>query len=215
MPRSRQSSSLLSFSGRGWLGFPVGDNLIHLLPVLVLVVVLLGDLKGRSHLPCSSAGAESARVSEPYHSQQRTRPAPEALCRLNTRSRRTGPLRLEVIPMTGPSKRVREITLRFLAAPTDISIYGKVHGGAVMKWIDEAGYICAAGWSGYPCATVYVGGIRFHKPIQIGNIVEVHAQLIYTGRTSMHIAVKGAQWRSEDSSVYPDDSLCDCVRGVG
>ena len=107
--------------------------------------------------------------------------------------------------MTGPSKRVREITLRFLAAPTDISIYGKVHGGAVMKWIDEAGYICAAGWSGYPCATVYVGGIRFHKPIQIGNIVEVHAQLIYTGRTSMHIAVKGAQWRSEDSSVYPDD----------
>ena len=91
--------------------------------------------------------------------------------------------------MTGPSERVREITLRFLAAPTDINIYGKVHGGAVMKWMDEAGYVCAAGWSGYPCATVYVGGIRFHKPIQIGNLVEVHAQLIYTGRTSMHIAV--------------------------
>jgi len=91
--------------------------------------------------------------------------------------------------MTGPSRQVREITLRFLAAPTDISIYGNVHGGAVMKWIDEAGYVCAAGWSGYPCATVYVGGIRFHKSIHIGNIVEVHAKLIYTGRTSMHIAV--------------------------
>ena len=36
---------------------------------------------------------------------------------------------------------------------------------------------------------LYVGGIRFYKPIQIGNIVEVHAQLIYTGRTSMHVAV--------------------------
>ena len=58
-----------------------------------------------------------------------------------------------------------------------------------MKWIDEAGYVCAAGWSGYPCATVHVGGIRFHKPMHIGNIVEVHAKLIYTGRTSMHIAV--------------------------
>ncbi len=91
--------------------------------------------------------------------------------------------------MTGPAERVRDITLRFLAAPTDMNIYGKVHGGAVMKWMDEAGYVCAAGWSGYPCATVYVGGIRFHKPIQIGNLVEVHAQLIYTGRTSMHVAV--------------------------
>jgi acyl-CoA hydrolase len=91
--------------------------------------------------------------------------------------------------MTGASERVRETTLRFLAAPTDMNIYGKVHGGAVMKWMDEAGYVCAAGWCGYPCATVYVGGIRFHKPIQIGNVVEVHAQLIYTGRTSMHIAV--------------------------
>jgi acyl-CoA hydrolase len=91
--------------------------------------------------------------------------------------------------MTGPSERVREITLRFLAAPTDMNIYGKVHGGAVMKWMDEAGYVCAAGWSGHPCATVYVGGMRFYKPILIGNIVEVHAQLIYTGRTSMHVAV--------------------------
>ena len=91
--------------------------------------------------------------------------------------------------MTDSSERAREITLRFLAAPTDMNIYGNVHGGAVMKWMDEAGYVCAAGWSGYPCATVYVGGIRFYKPIQIGNIVEVHAKLIYTGRTSMHVAV--------------------------
>ena len=34
----------------------------------------------------------------------------------------------------------REITLRFLAEPTDINFEGKVRGGAVMKWIDQAGY---------------------------------------------------------------------------
>ncbi len=83
----------------------------------------------------------------------------------------------------------REITLRFLAEPTDINYGGKVHGGAVMKWIDQAGYACAAGWCGQYCVTVYVGGIRFHKPVHIGNLVEVRARLIYTGRTSMHIAV--------------------------
>lgn len=83
----------------------------------------------------------------------------------------------------------REITLRFLAEPTDVNFGGKVHGGAVMKWIDQAAYTCAAGWSGRYCVTVYVGGIRFYKPVLIGNLVELHAKLIHTGRTSMHIAV--------------------------
>jgi acyl-CoA hydrolase len=86
-------------------------------------------------------------------------------------------------------ERQHEITLRFLAGPNDMNIMGKVHGGAVMKWIDEAGYACAAGWSGLPCATVYVGGIRFYKPVPVGSLVEVHARLIYTGHTSMHVAV--------------------------
>ena len=85
--------------------------------------------------------------------------------------------------------REREVTLRFLAEPTDVNFGGKVHGGAVMKWIDQAGYACAAGWSGQYCVTVYVSGIGFRRPVPIGNMVEVHAKLIYTGKTSMHIAV--------------------------
>jgi acyl-CoA hydrolase len=88
--------------------------------------------------------------------------------------------------MTQPT---RELTLRFLAEPTDVNYGGKVHGGMVMTWIDQAGYACAAGWSGQYCVTVYVGGIRFYEPILIGHLVEVHARLIYTGTTSMHIAV--------------------------
>lgn len=83
----------------------------------------------------------------------------------------------------------REITLRFLTQPTDVNLMGKVFGGEVMKWIDFAGYACAAGWCGMPCVTVYVGGIRFYKPINVGDLVEVHAKLIYTGTTSMHIAI--------------------------
>jgi uncharacterized protein (TIGR00369 family) len=87
-------------------------------------------------------------------------------------------------------RKHKEITLRFLAQPTDVNFGGKVHGGAVMKWIDQAGYACAAGWSGQYCVTVYVGGIRFHRPVRIGYMVEVSAKLIYTGRTSMHVAVE-------------------------
>jgi acyl-CoA hydrolase len=69
----------------------------------------------------------------------------------------------------------REITLRFLAEPTNINLEGKVRGGAVMKWIDQAGYACAVGWSGQYCVTVYVGVIRFYKPVLIDNVVEVSA----------------------------------------
>ncbi len=79
--------------------------------------------------------------------------------------------------------------LRFLAEPSEVNFGGKVHGGTVMRWIDHAGYACAVGWSGQYCVTVYVGGIRFSQPICIGELVEVHAKLIYTGTTSMHIAV--------------------------
>ena len=83
----------------------------------------------------------------------------------------------------------RDITLRFLAEPGDVNFGGKVHGGAVMKWIDLAAYANAAAWSGKYCITAYAGGIRFVAPIHVGNLVEVSAKVIYTGKTSMHIAI--------------------------
>lgn len=82
------------------------------------------------------------------------------------------------------------ITLRFLAEPSTVNYGGKVHGGTVMKWIDEAGYACATSWAKRYCVTVYVGGIRFHRPIMIGDLVEVEAKLAYTGSTSMNISVE-------------------------
>lgn len=83
----------------------------------------------------------------------------------------------------------REIILRFLAEPSDVNFGGKVHGGNLMRWIDQAGYACACGWSGSYCVTAYVGGISFEKPVAIGDLVEVRARIALTGTTSMHIAV--------------------------
>jgi len=81
------------------------------------------------------------------------------------------------------------MTFRFLAQPTDVNFGGKVHGGMVMKWIDQAGYACAVAWSGTYCVTVAVGGIQFVQPILIGDLVAVRSQLIRTGHSSMHFAV--------------------------
>ncbi|MDM0044728.1 acyl-CoA thioesterase [Variovorax dokdonensis] len=82
------------------------------------------------------------------------------------------------------------ITLRFLAEPSTVNFGGKVHGGTVMKWIDEAGYACATAWAKRYCVTVFIGSIRFHHPIMIGDLVEVEARLLYTGSSSMNIAVE-------------------------
>lgn len=98
--------------------------------------------------------------------------------------------------------------MRFLAEPGSVNFGGKVHGGAVMTWIDQAGYACAVGWSGRYCVTVYVGGIRFHRPIHIGHVVEVRARVIHTGRTSMHIAV---DVRSADPRVGAYAQTTHCV----
>jgi acyl-CoA hydrolase len=95
----------------------------------------------------------------------------------------------------------REVTLRFLAEPQHVNFGGKVHGGQVMKWIDQAAYACASGWCGRYCVTAYVGGIHFREPIKIGDVVDVAALVIMTGRTSMHIAVDVSARDPKSSSV--------------
>lgn len=78
---------------------------------------------------------------------------------------------------------------RFLAAPTDVNWGGNAHGGRVMEWMDESAYLSAARWCGGRCVSAYVGGIRFYAPIHIGDVVELDARLIHTGKQTMHISV--------------------------
>ena len=100
------------------------------------------------------------------------------------------------------------ITLRFLAEPSTINFGGKVHGGTVMKWIDEAGYACSTRWAKRYCVTVSVGSIRFQQPIMIGDLVEVEARLAFTGATSMNISV---EVRAGDMKTGQMQVITDCV----
>jgi len=100
------------------------------------------------------------------------------------------------------------ITLRFLAEPSTVNFGGKVHGGTVMKWIDEAGYACATSWAKRYCVTVSVGSIRFQRPIMIGDLVEVQARLAYTGKTSMNISV---EVRAGDMKTGQMEVITDCL----
>ncbi|MGI8561932.1 MAG: acyl-CoA thioesterase [Luteimonas sp.] len=102
------------------------------------------------------------------------------------------------------SGQQRELSFRFLAEPTDVNYGGKVHGGVVMKWIDQVGYAAAVGWSGRYSVTIAVGGIRFVAPIRISDVVTVTAKLVHTGTTSMHFSV---DVRARDP-MGGEDRLC-------
>src|SRR5512133_10574 len=85
---------------------------------------------------------------------------------------------------------------------------GKVHGGTVMRWIDEAAYVCSVRWSRTECVAVYAGGVRFYQSLQIGSVVECRARLLHTGRTSLHISV---HVRSGDPKTDKLDLATHCL----
>jgi acyl-CoA hydrolase len=109
-----------------------------------------------------------------------------ALARIEIRERIVASMNNQSYTDAGTAERV---VLRFMAAPTDVNWGGKVHGGIVMKWIDEAADLCASRYSGLDTVAVFSGGVRFYRPLHIGDLVEVEARLVYTGTKGMHIAV--------------------------
>ncbi|MGP9503539.1 acyl-CoA thioesterase [Specibacter sp. AOP5-B1-6] len=110
----------------------------------------------------------------------------DALTRIKVREEIVDAMKAEEYTDAGTAECV---VLRFLAAPTDVNWGGKVHGGIVMKWIDEAAYVCATRYCGNDTVAVFSGGVRFYRPLLIGHVVEVEARLVYTGTKGMHIAV--------------------------
>ena len=65
---------------------------------------------------------------------------------------------------------------------------GRVHGGTVLKWIDDAARACAESWTSEPVVGVYAGGIHFHAPIEVGQLVEVESRVLHVTATEIHVA---------------------------
>jgi len=79
--------------------------------------------------------------------------------------------------------------MSFLAEPKDVNFGGNVHGGEVMKWMDQAAYALAVKYSKGYAVTKFVDNIDFINPIRIGDLVKLKAEIIKTGKTSMHIKI--------------------------
>jgi len=89
------------------------------------------------------------------------------------------------------SKTVRasRITLSQLMHPEHANVLGNVHGGWVMKLVDEAGALSCMRHAQRKVVTVAIDSMTFRQPIRIGDLVILNAEVSYVGRTSMEAEV--------------------------
>ncbi|MDT8895559.1 acyl-CoA thioesterase [Halomonas sp. I1] len=83
-----------------------------------------------------------------------------------------------------------ELTMTVLMTPDMANFSGKVHGGAILKKLDEVAYACASRYSGHYVVTLSVDQVRFKQPIHVGELVTFLASINHVGRSSMEVGIK-------------------------
>jgi uncharacterized protein (TIGR00369 family) len=82
------------------------------------------------------------------------------------------------------------VILSQLMHPEHANLLGNVHGGWIMKLVDEAGALTCMRHAQRKVVTVTIDSMDFRQPIRIGDLVILNAEVSYTGRTSMEATVE-------------------------
>lgn len=91
-----------------------------------------------------------------------------------------------------PGKRPMEsaVTLSHLMGPSDANATGNVHGGVILRLVDEAGGLAAIRHSRRNCVTVRLDSMTFIEPVYVGDFVTFKAKVNWVGRTSVEVGVR-------------------------
>jgi acyl-CoA hydrolase len=90
--------------------------------------------------------------------------------------------------MTANAKPVTasQTTITELMIPSYANFGGKIHGGILLSLMDKVAYACAGAY----CVTVSVDRVEFMKPVEVGELVSLHASVNYVGRSSMIVGIR-------------------------
>ncbi len=105
----------------------------------------------------------------------------------NSHSTQADPARREATAAAQPS---HELTMTVLMTPDMANFSGNVHGGTLLKLLDQVAYACASRYAGTYVVTVSVDQVVFRQPIHVGELVSFLASVIHVGRSSMEIGIK-------------------------
>lgn len=89
-----------------------------------------------------------------------------------------------------PSQQEKTLHMTVLASPDMANFSGRVHGGSLLKLLDQVAYACAARYCKSYCVTVSLDHVFFKEPIQVGELITVLAHVNYVGSSSLEIGVK-------------------------
>lgn len=84
----------------------------------------------------------------------------------------------------------KDLRMTVLMTPDLANFSGKVHGGALLKHLDQVAYACASRFCGHYVVTLAVDDVLFKQPVNVGELVTFVAQVNHTGRTSMEIGIR-------------------------
>ncbi|AEW94408.1 MULTISPECIES: acyl-CoA thioesterase [Streptomycetaceae] len=93
-------------------------------------------------------------------------------------------------PLPAKPTSASRITLSHIMSAHDTNLLGTVHGGVVMKLVDDAAGAVAGRHSGGPAVTGAMDEMAFLEPVRVGDLLIVKAQVNWTGRSSMEVGVR-------------------------
>jgi uncharacterized protein (TIGR00369 family) len=82
---------------------------------------------------------------------------------------------------------------RYRVQPNDANNHETLHGGNLMKWMDELGAMSAMRFSGETCVTAGVDDLSFHRPVPVGETVLIDGFVYRAGKTSATVHLRA--WR--------------------
>lgn len=97
---------------------------------------------------------------------------------------------MEMTEKSPKPKAASRVTLTQLMLPHHANGLGHVHGGAIMKMVDETAAIAAMRHAQRPCVTVAIDSMTFRERVEVGELLSCTAMVNYVGRTSMEVGVK-------------------------
>ncbi|MFE2041105.1 acyl-CoA thioesterase [Streptomyces sp. NPDC059477] len=102
--------------------------------------------------------------------------------------------------LPGKPTSASRTTLSTIMGHNDTNLLGTVHGGVIMKLVDDAAGAVAGRHSGGPAVTASMDEMAFLEPVRVGDLVHVKAQVNWTGRTSMEVGVRVLAERWNEST---------------
>jgi uncharacterized protein (TIGR00369 family) len=86
--------------------------------------------------------------------------------------------------------RYSQTTITELMIPAYANFGGKIHGGILLSLMDKVAYACASKHAGTYCVTVTVNRVEFLQPVEVGELVSMHASVNYVGNTSLIVGIR-------------------------